>query len=164
MPNDSQNLSPQILEGNKTLSDILLLEKQITQEQYDDIKVKSASKGVSEDTIIESLNIITPDKLAESKAKMLNIPFMNLDGASFSPQAIGYVPRAVAERFALIPLSFDEKTQKKHRGLALHFHFNSEIARPDFRILKKLKERIFNFKTEFVFTNRKVAKLNDILF
>jgi type IV pilus assembly protein PilB len=111
MPNDSQNLSSQILEENKTLSDILLSGKQITQEQYDDIKVKSASKGVSEDTIVESLNIITPDKLAEAKAKMLNIPFMTLDGASFSPQAIGYVPRAVAERFALIPLTFDEKTQ-----------------------------------------------------
>jgi type IV pilus assembly protein PilB len=111
MPNDSQNLSPQTLEENKTLSDILLSGKQITQEQYDDIKVKSASKGVSEDTIIESLSIVTPDKLAEAKAKMLNIPFMTLDGASFSPQAIGYVPRAVAERFSLIPFAFDEKTQ-----------------------------------------------------
>jgi len=111
MPNDSQNLSPQILGENQTLSDILLSGKQITQEQYDDIKVKSASKGVSEDTIIESLNIVTPDKLSEAKAKLLNIPFMTLDGASFSPQAIGCVPRAVAERFALIPFAFDEKTQ-----------------------------------------------------
>ena len=111
MPKDSQNLSPQTLGENQTLSDILLSGKQITQEQYDDIKVKSASKGVSEDTIIESLNIVTPDKLSEAKAKLLNIPFMTLDGASFSPQAIGCVPRAVAERFALIPFAFDEKTQ-----------------------------------------------------
>jgi type IV pilus assembly protein PilB len=111
MPNDVQNLSPQVLEENQTLADILLSGKQITQEQYNDVKVKSASKGVSEDTIIESLNIVTPDKLAEAKAKLLNIPFITLEASSFSPQAIGYVPRAVAERFALIPFAFDEKTQ-----------------------------------------------------
>jgi type IV pilus assembly protein PilB len=111
MPNDVQNLSPQALEENQTLADILLSGKQITQEQYNDVKVKSASKGVSEDTIIESLNIVTPDKLAEAKAKLLNIPFITLEASSFSPQAIGYVPRAVAERFALIPFAFDEKTQ-----------------------------------------------------
>ena len=111
MPNDSQNLAPQALIENQTLTDILLAEKQITQEQRDDIKVKSASKGVSEDTIIESLNIITPDKLAEAKAKLLNIPFIALDKSSFSPQAIGYVPRVVAERFSLMPFAFDEKTQ-----------------------------------------------------
>jgi type IV pilus assembly protein PilB len=111
MPNNVQNLSPQALEENQTLADVLLSGKQITQEQYNDVKVKSASKGVSEDTIIESLNIVPPDKLAEAKAKLLNIPFITLEVSSFSPQAIGYVPRAVAERFALIPFAFDEKTQ-----------------------------------------------------
>jgi type IV pilus assembly protein PilB len=111
MPNDSQNLSAQTLQENQTLADILLAQKQITKAQYDDIKVKSASKGVSEETIVESLNIITPDKLAEAKAKMLNIPFITLDNSSFSPQALGCIPRAVAERFALIPFAFDEKTQ-----------------------------------------------------
>jgi type IV pilus assembly protein PilB len=111
MPNDTQNLSPQSLGENQTLSDILLSEKQITKEQYDDVKVKSASKGVSEDTIIESLSIVTPDKLAEAKAKLLNIPFITLDASSFSPQALGYISRAVAERFELIPFAFDEKTQ-----------------------------------------------------
>ena len=111
MPNDSANLSSQTTGGNQTLADILLGDKQITKTQYDDVKVKSASKGVSEETIIESLNIITPDKLSEEKAKLLNIPFMTLDTSSFSPQAVGFVPRAVAERFALIPFAFDEKTQ-----------------------------------------------------
>jgi len=111
MPNNVQNLSPQDSGENQTLADVLLTDKLITKPQYDDIKVKSASKGVSEDAIIESLNIITPDKLAEVKAKLLNIPFVTLDAASFSPQALGYVPRAVAERFSLIPIAFDEKTQ-----------------------------------------------------
>jgi type IV pilus assembly protein PilB len=111
MPSDSQNLTSQFSGGNQTLADVLFADNLITKIQYDDIKVKSASKGVSEDTIIESLNIVNADKLAEAKAKILNIPFVTLDNSSFSPQAIGYIPRSVAERFSLIPFAFDEKTQ-----------------------------------------------------
>ena len=108
---DISNLSGLALNANESLSDILLAETLITKEQYNDIKVKSASKGVSEDTIVESLDIVPPAKLAEAKAKLLGIPFVTLDTSSFSPQAIGFVPRAVAERFSLVPFAFDEKTQ-----------------------------------------------------
>lgn len=107
---DQVNLS-QSINPNQTLSDILLSDKLISKAQYDDIKVKSASKDISEESIIESLNILSPEKFAEEKAKLLNIPFVSLDNISFSPQALGFVPRVVAERFSLIPFSYDEKTK-----------------------------------------------------
>ena len=107
---DQVNLS-QSINSNQTLSDILLSDKLISKAQYDDIKVKSASKDISEESIIESLNILSPEKFAEEKAKLLNIPFVSLDNISFSPQALGFVPRVVAERFSLIPFSYDEKTK-----------------------------------------------------
>lgn len=107
---DQVNLS-QSTNPNQTLSDILLSDKLINKTQYDDIKVKSASKDISEESIIESLNILSPEKFAEEKAKLLNIPFVSLDNISFSPQALGFVPRVVAERFSLIPFSYDEKTK-----------------------------------------------------
>lgn len=110
---DTVNLSQTTgnFSGNKTLSDILLSDGLLTQEQYDDIKVKTASSGQSEDTIVENLGIVPEVKLAEAKAKLLDIPFVSLATTSFSPQALGFVPRAVAERFSLIPFAFDEKTQ-----------------------------------------------------
>lgn len=108
---DLQDYSIQSLNSNQTLSDILLAQGLITQPQYEDIKVKAASKGVSEDTIVESLNIVPPNKLSEANAKLLGIPFIVLANTSFSPEALGHVPRAVAERFSLIPFAFDEKTQ-----------------------------------------------------
>lgn len=111
MPNDSQNLSTPNLDLNQSLADILLADKIINQNQFEDIKVKSASKGISEETVIESLGLITAEKLSEAKAKLLNIPYVSLETTSFSPQALGYVPRAVAERFSLVPFSFDEKTK-----------------------------------------------------
>jgi len=112
MPNDTQNSSSQVIDSNQSLADALLAQNLITQEQYDDIKVKSASKGVSEETVVGSLNIVPPEKLAEVKAKLLNIPFIKLEGASLSPQAIGFVPRAVAERFSLMPFAYDAKTKE----------------------------------------------------
>ncbi len=94
---------------NQTLSDILLAEKLLTQEQFNDIKVKSATQNISEDSLITSLNIIPEAKLAEAKAKLLNIPYISLEDTSFSPQALEYISRAVAERFSLIPFMYDDK-------------------------------------------------------
>ncbi len=111
MPKDTQNLSQSQDSLNQSLADVLFSDKLLTKEQYDDVKVKSASKGLSEESVIESLNVIPAEKFAEAKAKLLNIPFVSLDNASFSPQALGFVPRAVAERFSLIPFAYDEKTQ-----------------------------------------------------
>ena len=112
MPNDTQNQASQVIDSTQSLADTLLSQNLITKEQYDNVKVKSASTGVSEETVIESLNIVTPEKLAEAKAKRLNIPFISLEGASFSPQAIGFVPRAVAERFSLMPFAYDVNTKE----------------------------------------------------
>ncbi len=96
---------------NQTLSDILFEEKLITQEQYNDIKVKSAAQNLSEETLVSGIKTITEAQLAEAKAKMLNIPYIALEETSFSPQALEYISRAVAERFLLIPFMYDDKTK-----------------------------------------------------
>jgi len=104
------NLSSENSE-NKTLLDILLSEHLLTPEQFEDIKLKSATQGLSYEKILKSLNLITDEKLLEAKAKLLGVPFISLASTSFSPQAIGFVPRIIAERFSLIPFNFDEKTK-----------------------------------------------------
>lgn len=111
MPNDTSNLSSNQNLEDQSFADLLFADKLITKEQYNDVKVKSASKGLSEESVVESLNIVPAEKFAEVKAKKLNIPFVSLDNVSFSPQALGFVPRAVAERFSVIPFAYDEKTE-----------------------------------------------------
>lgn len=107
----TSDLSTQQLPEHKTLLDILLSDNLITQEQYEDIKVKSASQGVTSAGIVESMNIIPEKKLAEEKAKLLGVPFISLETTSFSPQAISLVPKVVVERFSLIPFLYDEKAK-----------------------------------------------------
>lgn len=92
----------------RTLLDLLLSENLITKEQFDEIRVKSATQQKSEESVLEGLHIISEDKLSEVKAKLLGIPFVSLSNTSFSPQALSHLPRAVVERFNLIPFFFDE--------------------------------------------------------
>ncbi|MDO8620784.1 MAG: ATPase, T2SS/T4P/T4SS family [Candidatus Levybacteria bacterium] len=107
MPNDDSKFVTE----NKTLLDVLLSERLITPSQYEEIKVKSASQGLSLESVLASLNIVPEEKITEAKAKLLGIPFVTLEGTSFSPQALGLMPRAVVERFFLVPFSYDEKTK-----------------------------------------------------
>lgn len=95
----------------KTVADILLAEGSITQKQYEDLKVKSASEGKSPEVVLEEGVIVPEAKLVEAKAKLLGIPFISLQNVSFSPQAMGFIPRSVAGRFDLMPFAYDDKTK-----------------------------------------------------
>lgn len=104
MPSDTQTPTK-----NQTLSDILLADHLLTQEQYNDVKVKSATQNVSDESILTSANYVTEQNLTEAKAKLLGIPFIDLESTSFSPEALAFVPRAVAERFSVVPFMYDDK-------------------------------------------------------
>jgi len=106
MPNDSNG---QTQTQFQSISDVLLSWRLLTPSQYQDIKVKSATQGVSDESIIKSENLVPEGKIIEAKARLLGIPFISLDTTSFSPQALSFVPRAVAERFSVIPFKYDEK-------------------------------------------------------
>lgn len=114
MPDDSalpsQNISNPVTLQDKTVLDILLSDHLVTQEQYEDIKIKSVSQNIPVEQALKDLDIVGEDKIIESKAKALGIPFISLSSTTFSPVAINMIPRAVAERFLLIPFLFDEKT------------------------------------------------------
>ncbi len=99
------------IQEEKTILDVLLSEHLLTPAEYEDTKVKSASQNKSYEEILASSNIVPPQRIAEAKAKLLGIPFISLVATSFSPVALGFVPRAVAERFLVIPFLYDEKTK-----------------------------------------------------
>lgn len=109
MPNDSNGHAQ--AQSFLSVSDVLASWNLITPSQYQDIKVKSATQGVTDEAIIKSENLVPDEKLIEAKAKLLGVPFISLETTSFTPQALSFVPRAVAERFSVIPFKFDEKTK-----------------------------------------------------
>lgn len=104
MPTDTSTQSTNLL-------DALLNERLITQLQYKDVKLKAATQDITEESVLESLRIVSEDKIAETKAKILGVPFIALESASFSPQALGFVSQAVVQRFNLIPFMYDDRTK-----------------------------------------------------
>lgn len=95
----------------QSVVDILLADHSITQQQYDEIKVKAAAEAKTPEDVIVSMGFVSEDKLLEAKARLFGIPFIELENTSFSPQALSFIPRAVAERFKVIPFAYDEKAQ-----------------------------------------------------
>ena len=109
---------PAVSTNQLGLSDALFATHLITQPQYNEIKLKIVAQGLSEEDALASLNIVSEEKLTETKAKLLGIPYISLDSTSFSPQALGFVPEAVVQRFNLIPFSYDERTKSLSIAMA----------------------------------------------
>ena len=97
--------------SDKSVIDALFEEKLLTKEQYDDIKVKSATLGQSPTLILKSMNVVPEEKIAEANAKIFGVPYISLSAMSFSPQAVSLLSKAVVERFLLIPFLYDDQTQ-----------------------------------------------------
>ncbi len=94
-----------------SLSDVLLAEHLITQPQYNEIKLKSAQDGSSDEDVITSLSLVSEEKLSEAKARVLGVPYISIETTAFSPQALGLVPEAVAQRFNIIQFLYDDKAK-----------------------------------------------------
>lgn len=112
MPNDTvAALKPFGQADVHTIADVLLNQGILTQQQYQDIKVKSASGGISVEDILKTEGVVSEAQLTQAKAKLLGVEFISLENVSFSPQALSFVPQSVAQRFVLIPFTHDEETK-----------------------------------------------------
>jgi len=114
-----KNVVENISSGDlNTVTDVLFSDGAITQEQLDDLRVKSATDGKSLDDVLQSQHIVSDEKFVEAKAKLLGVPFIDLNSASFSPQALSFLPKVVVDRFSLIPFKYDDKTKSLSIAMA----------------------------------------------
>lgn len=111
MPNSSFASNSANASESKSVVDVLYAEQLLSEQQYKDIKVKSATEGKSPVEILKETHAVSDDKIAEAQAKMLGIPYISLTTVSFSPQALSFLPRSVVERFSLIPFNYEESTR-----------------------------------------------------
>jgi len=94
-----------------TLLDTLISQNSLTPPQAVELKNRSALEGKSIEEILTNTKMLPEEKIAEAKARVLGVPYISLATTSFSPQAISLLPRAVVERFALVPFFYDERAQ-----------------------------------------------------
>lgn len=94
-----------------TIGDFLVREKLLTEDQFSKLKIEAARQNTDVDKLILDLQIVPEEQYYETRAKMLNVPFTSVTTLPFSPDALGYIPKSVAERFNVIPFTFDKEAK-----------------------------------------------------
>lgn len=95
----------------KSLLDILFENSVINSDQLNQIKLEIAQTGDTEENIVLKSGLVTEANLGMAKAILLGVPYTSLSQVAFSPQALSFISRIVAQRFNLIPISYDDKTK-----------------------------------------------------
>ena len=107
MPNGSITSDP-LLNG-KTVTSILLEEHQITPEQYNKLKLVALNGEKTLDSVVLESKIVREETYYEARAKLFNLPFVSLSALPSSPEALGFIPKSIAERLNLIPFAYDKE-------------------------------------------------------
>ncbi len=93
----------------ETIADVLAAEGALTPAQLDQIKLEHINTGKDVKKIIVEQNFVSEDQLARASAHFHNIPFVSLDETGIAPEALTYLPQAVAERYNLIPFGYSRE-------------------------------------------------------
>ncbi len=95
-----------------SLVDILLSQKALDTDEAQKIKSLELQTGRSQEELLSEDSVVSEEALARAKATFYNVPFINLEQTSVSPEALALLPQSVATRFSVFPISIDrEKNQ-----------------------------------------------------
>jgi len=91
---------------NQTIADILLSKQLISADVANLIKTESFNTGKKQEEVIVARNLVPPKTLANAKAQMYQMPFVDIAAIAVNPQAMSKLPQAVAERFVAFPYQY----------------------------------------------------------
>ncbi len=103
----AQNNPPAAVD--KSVAQILLSEKILTEDQYNSLKTEAANKGEQLDKLLLASKLVTDEVYYEARAKLIGAPFVAVGSLPFSPEALSFIPKAVAERFNAIAFAYDKE-------------------------------------------------------
>ncbi|MBI4036295.1 Flp pilus assembly complex ATPase component TadA [Candidatus Daviesbacteria bacterium] len=95
--------NPTVQAGNALLEDILYKQGLLNAGQLSAVKLESINSGKPVEKILLEHGFIPPEKLAQAKAQLLNIPFIKLEGKAIPTDVLTLVPEVAARKYHLIP-------------------------------------------------------------
>ncbi|OGV90002.1 hypothetical protein A2Z41_02835 [Microgenomates group bacterium RBG_19FT_COMBO_39_10] len=96
----------------------MLSQKILSPEQVEKIKVEQANTGRTIKDLLSEINYASLEQIAKAEAQVRNIPFVNLNETAASPEALGRLPRAVAERYSVLPFAYDTTNNQLSLAMA----------------------------------------------
>lgn len=103
--------------NSQTLADILLAQGALKEDKAAEVKSVHIQTGKPQEEIILAQKLVAEEDLIKAKAQLYNVPYIDLSTTPAVPDAMALLPREVAERFSVFPISLDKTA--KEIGLAM---------------------------------------------
>lgn len=97
-------------ETAKTLADVLAADGALDASLVKQVKLAEIQTGKSQEEIIVTRNLVNEAALTQAKAKLYNIPYIDLATFPVNPEALATLPQQVCERFNLFPVLIEPGT------------------------------------------------------
>lgn len=93
---------------NAGVLSILLAANQISQVQFDEVRLESVTTGKSPDQVLSEKGYVEEEVLAQARAKHLNVPYVRPSEVGASPEALSMLHESVAKRYKIFPFALDK--------------------------------------------------------
>ena len=104
-------------DSNKTLADILVQQGVLDDVRASQVKLSEIQTGMPQEQILSESKLVNELNLAQAKAVLYNVPFLDLSTVPVSPEALATLPQEAADRFKVFPIHVDKI--KKELTLAM---------------------------------------------
>ncbi len=84
--------------------DLLLKHGLITQDQVDEAREETKRTGLSIEKVLEKLGFITEEDIANVRAVVLGVPYMDLSNYIIDTELIKLIPENLAKKYKTVPL------------------------------------------------------------
>lgn len=95
----------------KQFLNILVNSQIISQADADKYEIGCLQNNIIIDQYLLQFTSLKREEILKAKAKILNVPFVDIAAAAIDPQALTLIPEAVARRFLIIPYNYDQKNE-----------------------------------------------------
>ncbi|KKQ38760.1 MAG: General secretory pathway protein E [Candidatus Roizmanbacteria bacterium GW2011_GWA2_37_7] len=90
-----------------------LVEKNIITEQLaSQYEVDSLKRDIPIDQYLLQYTTISHEEIMQIKAVFLNVQYINIETTAVDPQALNFIPEAVAQRHSIMPFMYDDKEKR----------------------------------------------------
>jgi type IV pilus assembly protein PilB len=89
----------------KSLEEILLESKKITQQQFDAIRIQAVNLGITTKEVIRDGNFVTPEEYALAYSKAYSVDYITLKGKKIDPDLFDLVPVDFAKKYEAVPFN-----------------------------------------------------------
>lgn len=107
------------------IAEILATGGIISPETKEKVKLEQVNTGKPLKELLLEHNFVSEEQVAKAEAQLYNIPFIDLGEKAVSPESLGLLPRAVAERYLLVP--FEYNRTKNELSVAMSNPLDLEI-------------------------------------